>query len=416
MIEALGVPELLIRTLVAVAIGGLIGLEREQAPRKFAGLRTLALLCGAAPITVHLSEVAETSLIVVVYLALAGTMAIAIAYIRFLLTGSDMGFTTSVTVFLVALLGTLVGYGYVFEATAIALLVTFLLIQKERLHRYVDRLTHRELIDSMKLAALVFVLYPILPTEPIDPLGVVNPRDVLLFAVFVLLIQFLAYVSMRQFGGSKGLQVTGLLAGAVNSFAAAGVLSRTANQHRDTLDAASAALLLATVSMIVRNVAIASVLAVAILWVLWLPATVMVVLAATIGIVLLRRGDVAPEFEMSMESPFSFSAAAKFAIVYVAILLIAVLAQQAFGDSGLLLAAFVGGLVSSAAVAVSAATVLSEGTVGVGPAAGMVLVGIVASLCSKIVLVSLINRRMRLQAALPMAVVGVAGLAVYLVL
>ena len=76
-------------------------------------------------------------------LGLAGGVAV----IRFLLRGEDVGFTTSVTVFVVALLGVLVGYGRFFESTSIAIVSVLLLAEGDRLHRYVDSLTDEELVE-----------------------------------------------------------------------------------------------------------------------------------------------------------------------------------------------------------------------------------------------------------------------------
>jgi len=70
-----------------------------------------------------------------------------VAVIRFLLRGEDVGFTTSVTVFVVALLGVLVGYGRFFESTSIAIVSVLLLAEGDRLHRYVDSLTDEELVE-----------------------------------------------------------------------------------------------------------------------------------------------------------------------------------------------------------------------------------------------------------------------------
>lgn len=407
------VPQLLEQVLIAIAIGGLIGLEREKETDKFAGLRTLALLCGAGPVVVRYGELSGLEWAVLLYLVLALLFAIAIAYIRFSIHDDEVGLTTSVTVFFVALLGVMVGYGQYVESAAIAIVVAVLLAEKKQLVSFIEQLTYDELTDAMKVGALVFILYPILPAEPIDPYGVVNLREVLLFAIFVLLIEFAAYVSMRVLGGSRGLQVTGLLAGMANSFATAAVMARMANQSREALGAAASGILLSVVSMIVRNVGLASVLAFAIFWTVWIPATVMIAIALAVGYYLFRADEQHDDLDVDIDSPFSFSAAAKFAAIYVAITIVAVLAQEAFGDLGLFVTAYTGGLVSSAAVAVSAATVYNSGAVSVEAAGGMVMLGIVASLTSKIVLVELINGRMRTEAMLPMAVVGLAGLVAY---
>ncbi|ELY50990.1 MgtC/SapB family protein [Natronolimnohabitans innermongolicus] len=416
MLDVVAIPELLAQVLVAIATGGLIGLERERQPtRKFAGLRTLALLCGAGPLVVFVGQQEGQPAAVAIYLALAAALAVAVATVRYATSEAEeeLGFTTSVTVFLVALLGILVGYGRYFESTSIAIVLVVILAEKERLHGYVKGITDEELRDSLTLGALVFILYPIVPAEPVDPYGVLSLQEVLLFGIFVLLIEFTAYVSMRNLGGSRGLAVTGTLAGGANSFATAGVLARFASQSREALDPTSAALLLATVSMIVRNAGIAVVLATALFWALWQPVAAMAVLAVGVAAVLWHRGDVAAELDLELESPLSLRSALQFATAYAAILVASVGAQAWIGDLGLYATAFAGGLVSSAAVAVSAATVFNDGGVGVEQAAGMVVLGIVASLTAKIILVELLTDRMRWRAAAPMAAIGVVGVLVF---
>lgn len=417
----LEIPDLLVQVVLATAIGALIGLERERRPtRKYAGLRTLALLCGSAPVVVFVAEAADTSgavpVLIGLYLFLALALALGVVYVRLSLQDEDIGFTTSVTVFLVALLGLLVGYEFYLEATSIAIVATILLAERDRLHGYVDSLTDAELRDSLKLGALMFVLFPILPAEPIDPYGILVLRDVLLFAILVLLIEFASYITMRQVGGSTGLAMTGLLAGGANSFAAAGVLARIGTRSRAALDAAAFALLLATASMIVRNTGIAVVLAVGVFAVIIWPALAMVVVTLASAAVLWYTGDTTEAITIDVDSPFSFVAAAKFAAAYVGILLISVGAEQTIGEAGLYASAFAGGLVSSAAVAVTAATVFNDGGVGVTGAVGMVVLGIVASLTAKIALVWAINAEMRRKAIVPLVAIGIAGVGTFLLL
>lgn len=418
VLESFEVPPLLIQVVLAIAMGGLIGLERERTPsRKYAGLRTMALLCAAGPIVVYIGAIENPHvlqpLLVGIYLSMAVFVAIAVAYIRFSVSGEEIGLTTSVTVFIVALLGVLVGFERFIEASSIAIITVVLLSERDRLHGYVDSLTDQELRDSLKLGALVFILYPILPTDPVDPFGILQLREVLLFVIFVLLIQFSSYVLMQQLGGSTGLAVTGLLAGGANSLATAGVLSRLANETRDALDAASFALLLASTSMIVRNVGIAVILALELFWLLWQPTIILVALTALFAVLVWYTGEMYDDFGIDVSSPFSFVSAAKFALAYVSILVASVVAESLFGEFGLYATAFAGGLVSSAAVSVTAATVFHDGAVGAEAAVGMVILGIVASLTSKIVLVEVLNGEMRKRAVVPMIVVALAGVVLF---
>jgi len=268
--------------------------------------------------------------------------------------------------------------------------------------------TRRRVRALAIFGALGTVLFA-LPGRAVDPYGVVVPREVVLFATLILLIEWCAYVLVGRLGGSRGLAVTGLLAGAANSLAAAGVLARLARRSRRASDPASFALLLATFAMIVRNVAIAVVVADDLAGALWQPALVMgsVTLA---GAALLWRGSRHEDgLGLELDSPLSLSAAAKFGLAYVAILLVSVGAESTLGSTGLFAAAFAGGLVSSGAVAVSAATVFESGAVAPEVAVGMIVLGIAGSLCAKIALVEWVTDDLRRRATLPLATVAVAG-------
>ena len=411
------VPTVLQHVAIAVAIGGLIGLEREQEEkRKYAGLRTMSIMCGAGPLAVVLSQEAGAPWIVGIYLLVAGALSLSIAYVRFAVQKESLGFTTSMAVFMVAILGLLVGYGLVFEAVSVSIVTAFLLAEKDVMHKYARQLTDQEISDALILGALVFILYPILPAEPVGPYNAVNLQETLLLAIFVLLIEFTAFLSMRQFGGSWGLRITGLLAGAANSFATAGVMARMGKRSDAAVKTASSSLLLASISMVIRNIAIASALAASLLSVLWIPAAAMIGVTVIAVLVLQQYGEDETDFSFELDSPFSFRAAAKFAAVYIIIAIASNAADQFVGEAGLYVTAFIGGLVSSAAVATSAASLLSNGSAELQVAAGMVLFAIMASLASKIVLVETINNRMRWKANLPLVIIGVTGLLVFFLL
>lgn len=66
------VTELLWQVAIAIATGSLSGLERERRPqRKFAELRTMAILCGTGPIAVEIAVTEGYSLFVALYLTVA---------------------------------------------------------------------------------------------------------------------------------------------------------------------------------------------------------------------------------------------------------------------------------------------------------------------------------------------------------
>lgn len=280
---------------------------------------------------------------------------------------------------------------------------------------WLDAVTARRLRVASTLAVLAVGLV-VLPGRAVDPFGVVVPREVVLFAGLILVIQGGASLMMARLGGSRGLAVTGLLAGSANSLAAAGVLARLARRSRRAVDAASLALLLATFAMIARNVALAVLLADGLAPALAQPTLAMGGVTLLLAAALARRSEGSDQFGVDLDSSLSVRAAGKFAAAYVAILFVSVAAESTLGGLGLFATAVAGGLVSSGAVAVSAATVYESGAVPAEVAVGMIVLGIAGSLCAKIALVEWVTDDLRARASLPLAAVGVAGLAVVAVM
>ncbi|MDY6770080.1 MAG: MgtC/SapB family protein, partial [Candidatus Nanohaloarchaea archaeon] len=169
--------EMLQQVVLAFALGALVGLERERTPgEKYAGLRTLSLLCGAGPVAVFISSLSGSPLPVAIYLALGGVFSLLVLYIRVEMEQQELGLTTSSSVFLMALVGVLVGYAQYFSAVAVTLIGVFLLTEKHTFDRYMQMLDQDEISDAVGLGILALVLYPVLPQGAVDPYGVLFLR------------------------------------------------------------------------------------------------------------------------------------------------------------------------------------------------------------------------------------------------
>ncbi|MEG0773291.1 MgtC/SapB family protein [Clostridium sp.] len=136
--------EIIIRLLVAVLIGGLIGYEREYKQRP-AGFRTHVLVCVAAAVvsmiqlsigeSVMQQVLNNESLKEVLKIDYGRLGAQVITGVGFLgagtiihLKGSVKGLTTAATIWTVACIGLAVGLGYYFLATTSALIIFITLI------------------------------------------------------------------------------------------------------------------------------------------------------------------------------------------------------------------------------------------------------------------------------------------------
>ncbi len=126
--------ELMIHSLIAVGLGGLIGLEREHRVAKervIAGVRTFPLTALSGVLFSFLSASDNVALLEV-GLIIFGGFALVMAFLKFGI--HKIGITTPVAYFLTFLIGIMVQRAFILEAAFITILVTALLLTKERLH------------------------------------------------------------------------------------------------------------------------------------------------------------------------------------------------------------------------------------------------------------------------------------------
>ena len=138
--------EVIIKFCIAVLLGGLIGFEREHF-KKAAGLRTNILIClGSCSATIlsinasRLFGVAQTTPADPTRIA-AGIL----TGIGFLGAGAIMksqagvkGLTTAATIWVVAILGMLIGAGYYVESILLTTLTTFVLYGIGKIEKYYE--------------------------------------------------------------------------------------------------------------------------------------------------------------------------------------------------------------------------------------------------------------------------------------
>ena len=208
MIDALTLAAEPVALAVALGAGLLIGLERERRKgqgddRAAAGLRTFMVTALAGAMGQILSfQVAAVVLAAVALLA-------GLSYWRS--RAQDPGLTTEVALLATALIGMLAVPAPALAAGA-AVVLAVVLAARDRLHRFATQwLSDAEMHDTLMLAALVLILLPLLPAQPLAWLGGLSPRRMLTLLVVILAMQALSHVAQRLLGGRLGLPVSGLL-------------------------------------------------------------------------------------------------------------------------------------------------------------------------------------------------------------
>jgi uncharacterized membrane protein (DUF4010 family) len=371
--QAFPAVEIAVKVAVALSLGLLVGFERERS-NKDIGVRTFAMtallgLLGTllGPPLLILSGVAVWILIV-------------FANLRGLLIARKLEATTSTALAVVFLLGVLVGEGHLFTPVACAIIVAMLLALKPQLRTFAGGLTQQEVRSALVLGLLGFVIWPILPNRFIDPWQLLQPREDWITVVVIACLGFLNYVLLRVYG-SKGIYVTAMLGGLVNSTATAAELASTLSGS-ELVGLVVPGILLTSVSMFLRNLLILAIFARDAIRTAAPPLIAMALIAAY-WIYRDRHtaADVERNVALELGSPVSLRKVSSFAVLFLVLQIVATLGQRFMGNAGFQIVSVLGGLFSSASTTAAAAAMAMHGKVSSGQAGiAVVLTSISSSL------------------------------------
>jgi uncharacterized membrane protein (DUF4010 family) len=406
--------------VVAALLGLFIGLERERSrdtangeDGPFAGIRTFAIVCVTGYAAAILGSRIHPTVFVVGF-AIAGGFA---GLSHWLARETKPGTTTEIAFVLTYLLGGLVFVDELLLASVLALLVTAMLANKPALHQFAHSVTRDDILSALEFGAITLVVLPLLPNRTVDPLDAVNPRNVWLMVVLVSGVGFSGYVLVKLFGARAGLEVTGILGGLVSSTAATLTFARRATEGRTIVRSLGLAMLLASLVLYPRVVAIAAVVNRGFAAALALPLAVVGAVAFACMLLVWRQA----REELSEESPapgfrnpFELFPAIRFGILFAVVLVVVRLAQQHLGETGMYVASFASGLVSMDAVTLSLARMDAQGGVERHAAVAALLLACVANTFVRAVIVWMTGIAvLRRSAGLALLVATAATLAAF---
>jgi uncharacterized membrane protein (DUF4010 family) len=363
---------------VALAVGLLIGLDREKhksagSSSSAAGVRTFTLvaLLGAMVALLHSD----------VMIAVAGGGLVFLTALSYRANQAQYpGLTTEFALLATFAIG-FMAVGQVELAAALGVLITLLISSKSRLHTFaVSQLSEQELHDATLLAGAALIVLPLLPNQPIDPLGVVNLRLVWSLTVLMLGINALGYVARRTLGPEVGLAVAGFCGGFVSSILPIAAIGRQAHAQPSLLRSAVAGAAFSSIATVIELLVIIVITNARLLPYLGPGVAAMGMVAAVYGLVfeIAATGPRSPAEPVSGRA-FEPKFAILFACAFAFMLLIAALLQRLLGPSGAQATIALGGLIDTHAATASAARLASSGTLGVIPAAFAATLAITAN-------------------------------------
>lgn len=394
-------PDFFVGFLVAGAVGGLIGLEREHRADKatvIAGVRTFPLVSLSGFLLGFLALQSGSDWVLPA--GVLGAFGFALVFIQMRTTLGQTGVTTPMAIIVTFLLGAVIAYGHTFEAVVVGVVVTFLLLTKQRLHRFAQVLDDDEILSALQFITILFILLPLTATLEkgtygLDWLGrgaLVDPFAILLVVVFVSSISFASLLVMRRLGPGRGMEFAGFLGGLVNSEATTAALAQRSRETPALLGPAVAGAVLASTTMVFRNLAIAGFADPSLrLFLGLLPFVAPVAIVGLFAAYRARAARVPEAPALRVKNPFAILPALRFAIVYAAVALFVALARTFLGDAGVYVAS-IGGLVSAGAVVASLASLAASGTIAFEPALRTCVLAVAASVLAKLFILRAIDR------------------------
>lgn len=348
----------------ALGIGLLIGIEREQSEHTTvkdasSGVRTFALASLIGAISMMTGGM---PLLAVAVLAV-GTFRIV-----WVVQQGDptIGLTTSLALVAVVLLGALATETALLAA-GVGVIIASLLAAREVIRGFSRTvLTAAELRDGLILGVSILVILPVLPNLNFGPGGALNPRDLFIIVVLVMLIGAAGHIATRVVGVHLGLPVSGFLSGFVSSTATIAALGRRAGEKSDDAKSAAAGATLSSVSSLIQIGIILLALSPA-MFAVGLPVLLGAGLAAGLHgaaiFFLTQRGEIKPA-EIGLTSQvFSVKSAVGFAFIVATVMLISALLNDYFGSAAILVTATLAGLVSTNSATVALASLVAVGQI-----------------------------------------------------
>ena len=382
--------DLLWRLAIALSLGLIVGFEREIAQEKltnvkFAGLRTFGLAGLSGGIAAYL--VATTGSALIFAAALLALLAlIAIAYYRSTAIQPHLGFTTELSLILIFLLGGLAYYEWA-VAAILTIIVTILLAFKQPLHEFTHRIPKEEFYDSLLFALIALVILPILPNQSygLPQYGlpdIINPYQTWLFVVFISGISYIGYFLVKWLGPSTGLALTGIVGGMASSTAVTSTMGANTREIPGLEEEAMVASTLANTVMLLRVAVIVLVFNAGLLYYLYLPLGVMLVVGLFVASYFYMKSSrvVHSGQPVRLQSPFSLRPALTFGALVTIILFVSRVAAAYAGSAGLYMTAFFAGLADVDAITISASRLAASAAVLPLTAVIAILIAVIVNL------------------------------------
>lgn len=397
------------KVMLALAIGALIGIERERHAKAdivymregkggkkkkvvrkeseiFAGFRTFMLISMLGLLTAHMTSLVLTMWPIYIGIASIAVLGFISYYLNYKKFGV-IGMTTEIAFFLTYIIGIFLYFEAApfFLSISLGIILTLVLFFREPLHKFAYGLSKKEVRDAIVFGALLFVILPLLPTEPIGPFHAINLSLVWQSMLVVMVVSFAGYVAMKVFGNKLGMGIAGVFGGLASSTSVAVIMAEESKKNRRVLYSALFTITIAASTMFFRMIVVALIFG----YEVGVAIVPSFLLLASVGYVLsyipfekTRR----VRATIKLESPIAFKPIIQFVILFAAVSFATHIARM-YTPSAMYLIAILSGLFDVDAINISLASMANEGMLPVKTAMISLIMAALSNTASKAALV-----------------------------
>ncbi len=345
--------------IISMAIGALIGIEREHShigKERFGGIRTFILIALMGTLAAFLSQEYGSIILILIFASIA--VFVMMGYIGTLYIEKNIGIVSELASLLTFLFGFMCYTGETRDfAVVLAVLTTLVLATKNYTHGFVNAVKDIELLDTLKFALITLVILPLIPNREIVlldawPVIALNLYQIWLMVVLISAVSYIGYIFMKVFGTGRGIVMTGVLGGLVSSTAVTLLMAEKVKANKNVMDECVFAAVIASSMMFIRILVVVAIINVSLIPKIAVP----VLFTALTGIILSalvwqKRSSL--DVGLDVKSPLSIGHALKFGAFFALVMLMIKVLYSNFQTAGIYATSIISGIADVDAITLS---------------------------------------------------------------
>lgn len=367
---------------LSLGLGLLVGLQREYASSKTAGIRTFPLITLTGTICGLLAKELNAWILVAGFLGVIALLVIgSIQQIKNKQEGG--GITTEAAALLMFALGAYLVFGEPIVAVVLTGVITVLLHFKTSLHGLVSKIGEQDLRAVMQFVLISMVILPVLPNTTYGLYKVLNPRDIWLMVVLIVAISLCGYFAYKLFGDKVGALLGGVLGGLISSTATTVSYAKIAARNITAGKLAAFVIITASTISLVRVLIEIRIVSPSSFMNLAFP------LVAELAVMIVLTGILSFKqkkgvFKMQdQKNPAELKNAIMFGLLYAVISFLSAAANDKFGNEGLYVVSILSGLTDMDAITLSTAKMTEQKNIDASLGWRLILVAFLSNLVFK---------------------------------